>query len=332
MQPPETFPALGDETSLQLNADGELRHLLTLKGLGHDMLTAMLDEAQHFVSQPGSKAIRSRSLAGRTIANLFFEPSTRTRASFDLAGKRLGADVLNLDVNTSSRKKGESILDMIYTLQAMHVDIMVIRDASAGVPAFIARHIDDNLSILNAGEADVSHPTQGLLDLLTIRQRLGSFKNLTVAIVGDIAHSRVARSAAHGLHTLGVGELRFISPPSLAVAGDEMPYAQCFDNLERGLRGANVVMALRIQRERFADLDGIPDSEEYFKHFGITFDRLRVAAPDVIVMHPGPMNRGIEIESTLADSPVSVITRQVSNGVAVRMAVLERVSRAMALH
>jgi aspartate carbamoyltransferase catalytic subunit len=304
--------------------------LLTLKGLSRDMLTEMLDEAQHFVSKPGGLAIRSRSLLGRTVANLFFEPSTRTRASFDLAGKRLGADVLNLDVNTSSRKKGESILDMIYTLQAMHVDIMVIRDASAGVPAFIARHVDQNLSILNAGEADVSHPTQGLLDLLTIRQRLGKFEDLTVAIVGDIAHSRVARSVAHGLHTLGVGELRLISPPSLAAARSEMPYAKTFDNLEHGLRGANVVMALRIQRERIADLGGVPDSEEYFRHFGISAKRLRGAAPNVIVTHPGPMNRGIEIESALADSSVSVITQQVSNGVAVRMAVLERVSRAMA--
>ncbi|MDH4125783.1 MAG: aspartate carbamoyltransferase catalytic subunit [Gammaproteobacteria bacterium] len=330
MHSPEIFPALDDETSLQLNTDGELRHLLTLKGFGRGMLTELLDEAEQFVSRPGRKAIRSRSLAGRTVANLFFEPSTRTRASFDLAGKRLGADVLNLDVNTSSRKKGESILDMIYTLQAMHVDVMVIRDASAGVPAFIARNVDQHVSILNAGEADVSHPTQGLLDLLTIRQRFGKFEDLTVAIVGDIAHSRVARSAAQGLQTLGVGELRLISPPSLAANSNEMPYAKNYDNLALGLRGANVVMALRIQRERIADLDGIPDGDEYYRHFGVTADRLRVAAPDVIVMHPGPMNRGIEIESALADSPVSVITQQVRNGVAVRMAVLERVSRIMA--
>ena len=330
MQSLETFPLLDDDTSLQLNANGELRHLLTLKGLDRELLTALLDEAQQFVSSPGRQAIRSRSLAGRTVANLFFEPSTRTRASFDLAGKRLGADVLNLDVNTSSRKKGESILDTIYTLQAMHVDIMVIRDASAGVPAYIARHVDAHLSILNAGEADVSHPTQGLLDLLTIRQRLGRFEDLTVAIVGDIAHSRVARSAAQGLHTLGVGELRLISPPSLAAAHGEIPYARSFDNLDDGLRGAHVVMALRIQRERIADLDGIPDSDEYFQRFGISRKRLRVAADNVIVMHPGPMNRGIEIESALADSPASVITQQVSNGVAVRMAVLERVARSMA--
>jgi aspartate carbamoyltransferase catalytic subunit len=329
MQTAEIFPSLNDEASLQFNAKGELQHLLTLKGLDRRMLMQLLDDAERFVSPVGGEVIRSNSLAGRTVANLFFEPSTRTRASFDLAGKRLGADVLNLDVNTSSRKKGESILDTIYTLRAMQVDIMVVRDASAGVPAYIARNVNDHLSILNAGEADVSHPTQGLLDLLTIRQRLGRFEDLTVAIVGDIAHSRVARSAAQGLHTLGVGELRLISPPPLAPEPDEMPYAKILDNLEDGLRDANVVMALRIQRERIGNLDGIPGIDEYFANYGISSERLRVAAPNVIVMHPGPMNRGIEIESSLADSPSSVITQQVTNGVAVRMAVLERVSKAM---
>jgi len=329
MQTAEIFPSLNDEASLQFNAKGELQHLLTLKGLDRGTLTQLLDDAQRFVSPVGGEVVRSNSLAGRTVANLFFEPSTRTRASFDLAGKRLGADVLNLDVNTSSRKKGESILDTIYTLRAMQVDIMVVRDASSGVPAYIARNVNDHLSILNAGEADVSHPTQGLLDLLTIRQRLGRFEDLTVAIVGDIAHSRVARSAAEGLHTLGVGELRLISPPPLAPEPDEMPYAKILDNLEDGLRDANVVMALRIQRERIGNLDGIPGIDEYFANYGISSERMRIAAPDAIVMHPGPMNRGIEIESSLADSPSSVISQQVTNGVAVRMAVLERVSKAM---
>ncbi len=301
-------------------------------GLDRTTLTQLLDDAERFVSPVGGEVIRSNSLAGRTVANLFFEPSTRTRASFDLAGKRLGADVLNLDVNTSSRKKGESILDTIYTLRAMQVDIMVVRDASSGVPAYIARNVNDQLSILNAGEADVSHPTQGLLDLLTIRQRLGRFEDLTVAIVGDIAHSRVARSAAQGLHTLCVGELRLISPPPLAPDPDEMPYAKILDNLEDGLRNADVVMALRIQRERIGNLDGIPGIDEYFANYGISSERMQIAAPNAIVMHPGPMNRGIEIESTLADSPSSVVTQQVSNGVAVRMAVLERVSKAMGRH
>jgi len=330
MQATEIFQVTVDEAGLQLNADGSLRHLLTLKGLDKTLLIELLDEAQQFISPFGAIPARSRSLEGRTVANLFFEPSTRTRASFDLAAKRLGADVLNLDVNTSSRKKGESILDMIYTLQAMHVDIMVVRDASTSVPAHIARNVNDYVSILNAGEADVSHPTQGLLDLLTIRQNKGGFEGLTVAIIGDIAHSRVVRSTAHGLNTLGVGELRLVSPPALAPDPDEMPFASLTDDLDDGIRGADVVMALRIQRERMDSLEGIPGMDEYFANYGVSAKRLELAAPDAIVMHPGPMNRGIEIESSLADSSASVITQQVANGVAVRMAVLERVSKTMA--
>ncbi len=332
MQAPETDANLDNEADLQLNEDGSLRHLLTLKGIDKSLLTELLDDAERFIGAAGARAPHKHTLEGHTVANLFFEPSTRTRASFDLAGKRLGADVLNLDVNTSSRKKGESILDTIYTLQAMQVDIMVVRDAGPGVPAYIARHVTDHVSILNAGEADVSHPTQGLLDLLTIRQHKGSFENLTVAIVGDIRHSRVARSAAQGLHIMGVGELRLISPPPLAPSADEMPYAKIVDNLDDGLRDADVVMALRIQRERIGNLDGIPGIDEYFANYGISTERMRKAAPDAIVMHPGPMNRGIEIESILADSPASVITQQVTNGVAVRMAVLERVSKSMTAH
>lgn len=321
---------LEDEATLQLDAKGNLRHLLTLKGLDKALLTDILDDAEGYLTSPGSLPARSRSLAGRTIANLFFEPSTRTRASFDLAGKRLGADVLNLDVNTSSRKKGESILDTIYTLEAMQVDVMVVRDASAGVPAYIARNVLDHVSILNAGEAEVSHPTQGMLDTLTIRQHKGSFEDLKVAIVGDIRHSRVAMSASHGLMTLGVGELRLISPPALAPDPESVPGAVIVDNLDEGLAGADVVMALRIQRERIGNLDGIPGIDEYFANYGVSKERLKVAAPDVIVMHPGPMNRGIEIDSAVADGPNSVITQQVTNGVAVRMAVLDRVGRTMA--
>ena len=190
-------PDILTEAELQQNADGSLRHLLTLDGLDREMLVKLLDTAQFYIAEPGSMPVRRDTLRGRTIGNLFFEPSTRTRASFDLAGRRLGADVLNLDVSTSSRKKGDSILDTIYTLEAMHVDVMVIRDASAGVPAYIARNVKDFVSVLNAGESDASHPTQGLLDLLTIRQQKRNFENLKVAIVGDIRHSRVARSAAH---------------------------------------------------------------------------------------------------------------------------------------
>jgi aspartate carbamoyltransferase catalytic subunit len=318
-----------DDARLQLHDDGSLRHLLTLKGLDRSMLVDILDDAERYIRPTGSLPARSDALAGRTVANLFFEPSTRTRASFDLAGKRLGADVLNLDVNTSSRKKGESILDTIYTLEAMRCDIMVVRDASAGVPAYIARHVKDHVSILNAGESDVSHPTQGLLDLLTIRRHKGGFENLVVSIVGDIRHSRVARSTGWGLHTLGARELRLISPPSMAPGPDDMPFATLCDNLDDGLAGADVVMALRIQRERISDLDDIPGTDEYFAAFGVSQERMKIAKPDAIVMHPGPMNRGIEIEGSLADSRQSVITEQVANGVAVRMAVLERVAKTL---
>jgi aspartate carbamoyltransferase catalytic subunit len=319
---------LEDEALLQVDRDGNLRHLLTLRGIDKSLLVDILDDAETYLTEPGAMPARSRSLAGHTVANLFFEPSTRTRASFDLAGKRLGADVLNLDVNTSSRKKGESILDTIYTLQAMQVDVMVVRDASAGVPAYIARHVQPHVSILNAGESDVSHPTQGLLDVLTIRQRKGAFENLAVAIVGDIRHSRVAMSASHALHTLGVGELRLISPPVLAPDPDSVPGARIIDNLADGLADADVVMALRIQRERIGNLDGIPGIDEYFSNFGISSESIKLARPDAIVMHPGPMNRGIEIEGAVADGPRSVIAQQVTNGVAVRMAVLDRVTRA----
>ncbi|MCO4810053.1 MAG: aspartate carbamoyltransferase catalytic subunit [Gammaproteobacteria bacterium] len=322
--------SLENEASLQLDANGRLRHLLTLDGLDKTLLTDILDDAQGYLTEPGVLPASSQSLAGRSVANLFFEASTRTRASFDLAGKRLGADVLNLDVNTSSRKKGESILDTIYTLEAMHVDIMVVRDASAGVPAYIARHVLPHVSILNAGESDVSHPTQGLLDVLTMRQHKGAFENLVVAIVGDISHSRVAMSAAHALTTLGIGELRLISPPVLAPDQSRVPGARLLHDLAEGLADADVVMALRIQRERIGNLDGIPGIDEYFANFGISRESMKLAKPDAIVMHPGPMNRGIEIESALADGPQSVITQQVTNGVAVRMAVLDRVGKTMA--
>jgi aspartate carbamoyltransferase catalytic subunit len=318
-----------DDAKLQFDEHGNLRHLLSLKAIDATLLTELLDDAESYLTAPGALPARSQSLAGRTVGNLFFEPSTRTRASFDLAGRRLGADVLNLDVNTSSRKKGESILDTIYTLEAMQVDVMVVRDASDGVPAYIARNVKDHVSVLNAGESDVSHPTQGLLDLLTIRQHNSDFKNMTVAIVGDIQHSRVAMSASEALQTMGIGELRLISPPALAPDADRFPGARIIDNIAAGLKDADVVMALRIQRERIGNLDGVPGIDEYFANYGISHENMEFAKPDAIVMHPGPMNRGIEIEGTLADGPRSVVTKQVTNGVAVRMAVLDRIGKIM---
>jgi len=318
-----------DDVKLQFDENGNLRHLLSLRDIDATLLTDLLDDAEGYLTAPGALPARSQSLAGRTIGNLFFEPSTRTRASFDLAGRRLGADVLNLDVNTSSRKKGESILDTIYTLEAMQVDVMVVRDASDGVPAYIARNVKDHVSILNAGESDVSHPTQGLLDLLTIRQHNPDFRNMIVAIVGDIQHSRVAMSASEALQTMGIGELRLISPPALAPDADRYPGARIVDNIADGLKDADVVMALRIQRERIGNLDGVPGIDEYFANFGVSHENIKFAKPDAIVMHPGPMNRGIEIEGSLADGPRSVITKQVTNGVAVRMAVLDRIGKIM---
>lgn len=319
-------PGAPTGADLQLNSAGELRHLLAIEGLSRSLITELLDRAEGFLSTEGTPPVRNSHLAGRTVGNLFFEPSTRTRASFSLAAQRLGADVLNLDVNMSSRKKGESILDTIYTLQAMQVDIFVVRDASAGVPAYIARHVKDHVSVLNAGEGDVSHPTQALLDILTIRQHKPDMADLTVAIVGDVAHSRVARSAALGLTTMGVGELRLISPPALAPPADSIPQARIMTDLDAGIQGADVVMALRIQRERIGSLEGIPGIDEYYASYGVSEERMSLAAPDAIVMHPGPMNRGIEIESSLADSERSVITKQVTNGVAIRMAVLSAVA------
>ena len=326
----ELFEITGthEQTGLQLTPDGQLKHLLTIQGLSRSLISGLLDDAEAYLSDTGSPVVRSDALRGKTVANLFFEPSTRTRASFDLAAKRLGADVLNLDVNTSSRKKGESILDMIYTLQAMQIDVFVVRDAQEGVPAYIARNVNNHVSILNAGESDVSHPTQALLDLLTIRLHKGRIEGLDVAIVGDIAHSRVARSAAEALVTMGAESVRLISPEALApVAGTVPEQARILHSLDDGVRGADVVMALRIQRERIGNLDGIPGIDEYFANFGVSHERMKLAAPGAIVMHPGPMNRGIEIESSLADSACSVITEQVRNGVAIRMAVLAAVSR-----
>jgi aspartate carbamoyltransferase catalytic subunit len=311
---------------LQRDHAGRLRHLLTLEGLTRDELQHLLDLAQFYVRVPGELPARDQSLWGRTVANLFFEPSTRTRVSFELASKRLGADVVNLDMQSSSRVKGETVLDTIYTLQAMLVDVFVMRDAEPGLPAYVSAHVAPHVSVLNAGEAHLSHPTQGLLDVLTIRQRKGDVRNLSVAIVGDIRHSRVARSTSRALLTLGVGELRLVSPASLAPEPDELEGATRHHSLAEGVAGADVVMALRIQRERMADADAV-DPDTFYREWGVTGENLRRARPDAIVMHPGPMNRGVEITSEVADGPQSTIRQQVTNGVAVRMAVLATIVR-----
>jgi aspartate carbamoyltransferase catalytic subunit len=311
----------------QLNERGELRHLIELASLERKHLEEIIELATRYLTPVGRPAPRDGILQGRTVANLFFEASTRTRASFELAAKRLRADVLNLDVNMSSRAKGESIMDTIFTLQAMQVDVFVVRDASTGVPARIAQQVAPHVCVLNAGESDVSHPTQGLLDLLTIQRHKGNVSEISVAVIGDITHSRVARSVYHALTKFGVGELRLVGPPELLPAAGELPLAKRATEIESGIRGADVVMALRVQKERFAQLDDIPDPQEYFRRYGLTEERLTLARRDAIVMHPGPMNRGVEIESVVADGPQSVIQEQVTNGVAVRMAVLALVHR-----
>ena len=308
--------------SAQLTADGQLRHLLKLEGLSKAFITSLLDRAEKYQRPIGQPPARDTVLAGHTVANLFFEPSTRTRASFELAAKRLSADVLNLDVNMSSRIKGESLLDTIYTLEAMQVDIFVVRDASAGIPEYISGHVTDKVSVLNAGEGDVAHPTQGLLDLLTIRQNKGTLDGLIVTVVGDIGHSRVARSLSEGLRIMGNNELRLVTPEGLEPDMTLYPGATFTNDVEAAIRGADVVMALRIQRERIKEKSSLMTAHEYLQHFGLTEERMKLAKPDAIVMHPGPMNRDVEITGAVADGPQSVITQQVHNGLAVRMAVL----------
>ena len=310
----------------QRDAAGRLRHLLTLEGLSRAEIVGLLDGAQAYVRGPGEPTARDTALAGRTVANLFFEPSTRTRVAFELAAQRQGAAVVNLEMLSSSRVKGETVLDTIYTLQAMAVDVFVLRDAEPGLPAWIAAHVQPHVSVLNAGEAHLSHPTQGLLDALTIRQRLGDTRKLVVAVVGDVRHSRVARSTWQALATLGVAEFRLVGPAELLPERDEFPGARRSTTLAEGLEGADVVMALRIQRERMAEAR-IPDAETYHRAFGITTQSLALAKPGALVMHPGPMNRGIEIADEVADGPQSAIQLQVANGVAVRMAVLGAIVR-----
>ncbi len=312
----------------QLTSSGELRHLLSLEGLPRSLVEDLLDRAESYLRPIGNPPARDNLLAGRTVANLFFEPSTRTRASFELAAKRMSADVLNLDVNMSSRKKGESILDTIYTLEAMQVDVFVVRDASVGIPELIASNVQPHISVLNAGEADAAHPTQGLLDLLTIRRHKPDFSALKVVVVGDIGHSRVARSIAQGLSIMGMRQLCLVAPPGLEPEPDDYPGAQITSELDAALADADVLMALRIQRERIAEQESLMTTHDYHRDYGITADRLKLAKPNAIVMHPGPMNRDVEIASTVADGPQSVIREQVTNGLAMRMALLATVIQA----
>jgi aspartate carbamoyltransferase catalytic subunit len=305
----------------QLTPGGKLRHLLTTEGLPAEILLQVLDTAQSFISVTEREVKKVPLLRGKAIFNLFFEPSTRTRTTFEIAAKRLSADVLNLNIATSSQTKGETLLDTVDNLSAMHADMFIVRHSQSGAAHFIARHVGPDIHVVNAGDGRHAHPTQALLDMFTIRHFKGGFNHLRVAIVGDILHSRVARSEIHALTTLGVPEVRVVGPRTLLPNSVESLGVQVFHDMERGLEGVDVVVMLRLQNER---MEGalLPSAQEFFKYYGLTPEKLARAKPDAIVMHPGPMNRGIEIDSTVADGRQSVILPQVTFGIAVRMAVM----------
>lgn len=309
----------------QLNKHGELQHLLTLDGLPREVIIKILDLAKPFTEVAEREVKKLPLLRGKSIFNLFFENSTRTRTTFEIAAKRLSADVVNLNVSTSSAAKGESLLDTIDNLCAMHADMFVVRHAASGAPVLIAQHLQaagrDHIHVVNAGDGRHAHPTQGLLDMYTIRHYKRDFSQLSVAIVGDILHSRVARSQIAALNTLGVPDLRVIAPRTLMPAEIEKLGVRTFTDMTEGLRGVDVVMMLRLQNERMTGAL-LPTPQEYYKVWGLTPEKLAMAKSDAIVMHPGPLNRGIEIDSAVADGAQAVILPQVTFGIAVRMAVM----------
>ncbi|WP_457337836.1 aspartate carbamoyltransferase catalytic subunit [Rhizobacter sp. P5_C2] len=309
----------------QLNAHGELIHLLSIEGLPRAVIHHILDTAGTFLSVNDRDVKKVPLLRGKSVFNLFFENSTRTRTTFEIAAKRLSADVINLDIAKSSAAKGESLLDTIANLSAMHADMFVVRHGESGAPYLIAQHCAPHVHVVNAGDGRHAHPTQGLLDMYTIRHFKKDFSNLTVAIVGDILHSRVARSDIHALTTLGVPEIRAVGPKTLVPSDlNEMGVRVCHDMAE-GIRGADVIIMLRLQNERMSGAM-LPSAGEFFKNYGLTDEKLALAKPDAIVMHPGPINRGVEIDSSVADGKQSVILPQVTFGIAVRMAVMSTIA------
>ncbi len=309
----------------QLNAHGELTHLLSIDGLPRDVLVHILDTASSFLEVSDRDVKKVPLLRGKSVFNLFFENSTRTRTTFEIAAKRLSADVINLDVARSSTAKGETLLDTVDNLVSMHADMFVVRHASSGAPYLIADHLRrtgrDDVHVVNAGDGRHAHPTQGLLDMYTIRHFKKDFSGLKVAIVGDILHSRVARSDIQALGALGAAEVRAVGPRTLLPTDIEQMGARVFYDLREGVRDCDVVIMLRLQNER---MNGalLPSAKEYFRSYGLTPEVLALARPDAIVMHPGPMNRGVEIGSEVADGPQAVILSQVTFGIAVRMAVM----------
>lgn len=305
-------------TASQFDRQGNLKHLLSMDGLDQHWITTILDKAESFIG-PDGRVTGPKVLEGKTVANLFFEPSTRTRSTFELAAKKLGAWVINLDIDHSSTQKGESIKDTFLTMLAMQCDAIVVRHPQEGTAEYLST-LDDTRVVLNAGDGAHAHPTQALLDLLTIRRHKGNFKQLTVAIVGDIVHSRVARSQIQGLETMGVKSVRLVAPAALMPTSPLSKTAQCFTDVEKGIEGADVIITLRVQHERMTK--NHIDPKEYFKTFGLTAQRLKHAKSDAIVMHPGPINRDVEIASDVADGAQSFILKQVTYGLAIRMAVL----------
>jgi len=309
----------------QLNKNGELQHLLTIEGLPKSIINHILDTASSFVSISDREVKKVPLMRGKSVFNLFFENSTRTRTTFEIASKRLSADVINLNIAASSTAKGESLLDTIDNLAAMHADMFVVRHSQSGAPYLIAKHLNDtkqnHVHVVNAGDGRHAHPTQGLLDMYTIRHYKKDFTNLRVAIVGDILHSRVARSDIHALTTLGVPEVRAIGPHTLLPGGLEQMGVRVFTNIDEGLKDVDVIIMLRLQNERMSGAL-LPSAGEYFKSYGLTPERLALAKPDAIVMHPGPINRGVEIDSRVADGSQAVILPQVTFGIATRMAVM----------
>jgi aspartate carbamoyltransferase catalytic subunit len=313
--------ALSSTASLQVGPNGELRHLLTTEGLPAELIRRILDTADQFVSVGERDVKKVPLLRGKAIFNVFFEGSTRTRTTFEIAAKRLSADVINLNVGVSSTSKGETLLDTVWNLQAMDADMFVVRHSQSGAPHLIARHVKPGVAVINAGDGRHAHPTQGLLDMYTIRHYKKDFTALAVAIVGDVLHSRVARSQIHALKTLGVPDLRVVGPQTLIPAQVERLGVRVCHDMAEGIKDCDVVIMLRLQNER---MNGplLPSAGEFFKCYGLTADKLARAKPDAIVMHPGPMNRGVEIDSSVADGRQSVILPQVTFGIAVRMAVM----------
>ncbi|MAZ10704.1 MULTISPECIES: aspartate carbamoyltransferase catalytic subunit [unclassified Limnobacter] len=309
----------------QLNAAGELIHLLSIEGLPKAMIHRILDTAESFLSVTDREVKQVPLLRGKSVFNVFFENSTRTRTTFEIAAKRLSADVVNLNIGSSSTSKGESLIDTIDNLAAMSADMFVMRHSESGAPTFMAQHLNrtsgGTIHVINAGDGRHAHPTQALLDMYTIRHYKQDFTKLRVAIVGDILHSRVARSDIHALTTLGCPEVRAVGPSTLLPSHLDNMGVRVYHDLVEGIKDCDVIIMLRLQKERMTGAL-IPSAQEYFKHFGLTEEKLRHAKPDAIVMHPGPMNRGVEIDSAVADGPQSVILNQVTFGIAVRMAVM----------